>query len=409
MPFSEIIYSLQQTLGLDVACVGVRSIERAINERVRAVKLRSVAEYAKLLRSSKSELQNLIEAVVISETFFFRHREAFVALRQIAVEHVLDGSRRIRLLSVPSATGEEPYSLAMTLLDAGLSPTHFRIDAMDISMRAIEFARAGVFGRASFRGTDLEFRDRYFRKTEDGFRLADLVRQCVRFEQGNLLDDKVHFCTGRYDVVFCRNLLIYFDAGTRGRAIRNLKRLLNNDALLFVGPAEPGLLTPHGFTSAKLATAFALRISESIGYNTRAKSVKISSPAKFAGRGRTPTPQVAREAVSGTAKEGTGPSRDLETAGRLADKGRLHEAAVICEASLQEQGPSSRAFHLLGLIHDCSGDKERAIEFYRKALYLEPDYYEALIHFALLSENSGDMATAKVLKDRARHLLERPK
>jgi chemotaxis protein methyltransferase WspC len=409
MPISEVIASLQRTMGLDVASVGICTIERAINQRLSAIKLRDIAEYARLLRSSESELQNLIEAVVIPETFFFRHREAFVALRQIVAEISLDGSRKIRLLSVPCATGEEPYSLAMTLLDAGLSPENFRIDAIDISARAIDFARAGVFGRASFRGTDLEFRNRYFQKTQDAFRLIDRVHKCVQFDQGNLLEEKLRFGSEPYDVIFCRNLLIYFDAERQSRAVSNLKRLLGKNGLLFVGPGEPGLLSRHSFFSAKLTTAFAFRTSESVICDTRQKQLKISSPAKSPRPAGKPILRVSRKVVSGTAKEEPNSPPDLDLAGRLADQGQLSEAAAICEQCLRQEGPSSRAFHLLGLIHDCAGDKQRASEFYRRALYIAPDCYEALIHLALLSENSGDLAGAKILKDRARRVLERAK
>jgi chemotaxis protein methyltransferase WspC len=98
--------------------------------------------------------------------------------------------------------------------------------------------------------------------------------------------------------------------------------------------------------------------------------------------------------------------RDLALAELLADKGQLVEAAQICEISLREQGPSARAFHLLGLIRDCAGDQHQASEFYRKALYLEPDHYDVLIQLALLKDKSGDSAAAKVLKNRARRLVE---
>jgi chemotaxis protein methyltransferase WspC len=94
---------------------------------------------------------------------------------------------------------------------------------------------------------------------------------------------------------------------------------------------------------------------------------------------------------------------------QLADQGQLKEAIKICELSLLERGPSARAFHLLGLIRDCMGDQQQATEFYRKALYLEPDHYDSLIHLALLADKNGDSAAAKALKDRAHRVLERRK
>jgi chemotaxis protein methyltransferase WspC len=100
---------------------------------------------------------------------------------------------------------------------------------------------------------------------------------------------------------------------------------------------------------------------------------------------------------------------DLAFAEQLADQGQLGEAAEICEVSLREQGPSARAFHLLGLIRDCAGDQHQASDFYHKALYLEPDHYDVLIHLALLKDKSGDSVGAKTLKNRARRVLEQTK
>jgi len=96
------------------------------------------------------------------------------------------------------------------------------------------------------------------------------------------------------------------------------------------------------------------------------------------------------------------PMPDLTFDEQLADKGELREAAEICEVSLFHHGPSARVFHLLGLLHDCAGDQFHAGEFYRKALYLDPDHYDALIHLALLEDKSGRFAVAKLLKNRAR-------
>jgi chemotaxis protein methyltransferase WspC len=115
---------------------------------------------------------------------------------------------------------------------------------------------------------------------------------------------------------------------------------------------------------------------------------------------------ISKRALPETVKHKIGLIPDLAFAEQLADKGQLVEAAEICEASLREGGPSARAFHLLGLIRDCAGDQHQASEFYRKALYLEPNHYDALIHLALLKDKSGAGDAAKALKNRARRVLE---
>jgi chemotaxis protein methyltransferase WspC len=413
MPLPQIIAVLRETLGLDIASVGISLIERAVKRRVNANGLRDIAQYADLLQRSALELQSLYEAVVIPETFFFRYPESFAALRQIVGERFFFGSQRMRALSVPCSTGEEPYSIAMTMLDAGLSSENFQIDAIDISTHLLDIARLGLFGSNSFRGSELQYRNQYFQKTDAGFRLCDRVCQCVNFEQGNVLEEPFRFGGEPYDFIFCRNLLIYFHNGAQAQALESLRQLLTADGLLFVGPAETGLLTQHKFSSVKLPMAFASRKSEPVTFPALSKpkppKVWLAARAGRTEASRKPNVAIPEKATTETVTEKTSLMADLDFAEQLANKGQLEEAAKICEISLREQGPSARAFHLLGLIRDCVGDQNRASEFYRKALYLEPDHCDALIHLALLKDKSGDSAAAKALKSRARRVLERTK
>jgi len=408
MSLPQIIALLRERVGLDVASVGAGLIERAVKARVSANNLRNISQYADLLQRSEAELQSLVEAVVIPETFFFRNPESFAALRQIVGERFLFGTKKMRALSIPCSTGEEPFSMAMTFLDAGLSLEKFQIDGVDISAHLLDIARLGIFRSNSFRGNELKFRNQYFRKTDAGFRLCDGVRQCVKFEQGNLLEERFRFGSESYDFIFCRNLLIYFTDEAQGQALKSLRLILTADGLLFVGSAEAGLLSQHGFSNVKMPMAFAFRKSESVAFQTlpKLKQPKVWSPSR-AGRteaDRKPDLALSEKTVETAQRE---KRSDLAFAEQLADKGQLGEAAEICEVSLREQGPSARAFYLLGLIRDCTGDQHHASEFYRKALYLEPDHYDVLRQQALLKAKSGDSAAAKALRNRALRVLER--
>ncbi|NEM46493.1 MAG: chemotaxis protein CheR, partial [Xanthomonas perforans] len=133
-----------------------------------------------------SEQQALVEAVVVPETWFFRYPESFAALVNLARERSthLAGARPLRILSLPCSTGEEPYSIAMALLDGGLPGDGFRIDAMDISEVNLQRAERALYGRNSFRGDDLSFRDRHFAVTPEGFELRSQVRRKVRLLAG---------------------------------------------------------------------------------------------------------------------------------------------------------------------------------------------------------------------------------
>ncbi|HSW13047.1 MAG TPA: protein-glutamate O-methyltransferase CheR, partial [Solimonas sp.] len=250
---------LKQAMGLDAASIGTAMVERAVQERQAALGLADARAYWDCLQGSAAELQELIETVVVSETWFFRDREAFAALARLGHEEWLRRPEQEpqRLLSLPCSTGEEPYSMAMTLLDAGLPSAAFRIDAVDISARALARARRAIYGRNSFRGADLAFRERHFSEEPGGYQLGAAARTSVQLQQGNLLAPDFLPGAALYDVIFCRNVLIYFDRATQDRAIAVLQRLLKDRGTLFVGPAETGLLLDHQFVSSKWPLAFA--------------------------------------------------------------------------------------------------------------------------------------------------------
>ena len=409
---AEFAKLLERTMGLSADTVGLSVIESAVKTRVSACKLKSLHDYWEHMRACATELQELIDAVIVPETWFFRDREAFAALAHEACNKWLpahpDG--QLRLLSLPCSSGEEPYSMAMALLAAGFPGSLFRIDAIDISVRMLKRAQQAVYGRNSFRGKDLDFRDRFFEPAGSEFRLAKTVRGQVRFHHGNLLDPRFMPDTTAYDFIFCRNVLIYFDRATQDRAVHVLTRLLKADAVLFVGPSESGLLLNHDFVSAKLPLAFAFRkkahASPELGTGLRAGAAP--PPKRVSARG------VAGPAAKPAVKPGTAfppaatlgqpvaTETGLDEIVRLANQGRLSEAIQRCDELLRTRGPSVQAYHLMGLAHDATGKQQEAEKYYRKALYLDPGHHEALVHLAFLLEKQGDAAGAQRLHKRAK-------
>jgi chemotaxis protein methyltransferase WspC len=160
---------LLRETGIDASSLGVNALERAVHERVRVTQLgasphevnvpvgaHDIEAYWQRLTTSPEERQALIETLVVPETWFYRDREAYVALARLANERLVrDPLHVLRVLSLPCSTGEEPYTIAMTLLDEGIGESRFTVDGFDISARAIDHARAGVYGRNSFRGHPL--------------------------------------------------------------------------------------------------------------------------------------------------------------------------------------------------------------------------------------------------------------
>jgi chemotaxis methyl-accepting protein methylase len=259
---------LLQETGIDARSLGINALERAVLERVRATGVASTAAalaegavdvYWQRLNDSPNERLALIEALVVPETWFFRDREAFVALARLANEKLArDPARVLRVLSVPCSSGEEPYSAAMALLDVGIGAERFTIDAMDISARAIELAQNAVYGRNSFRGGEFGFRERHFSSRIGGWVLNERIQQTVRFAQGNLFETSPS-TGGLYDFIFCRNVLIYFQRDAQDRAIHLLDARLAEGGTIFVGPAETGLMMRHALSSARIPLAFAFQ------------------------------------------------------------------------------------------------------------------------------------------------------
>ena len=407
---------LKASIGLNVASIGSSAIERAVQERLTACHLDNPNLYWERVSGSDAELQALIETVVVPETWFFRGRESLAALARLAHEDV---ARRpdcvLSLLSLPCSTGEEPYSMAMALLDVAIPADRFRIDAVDISTRVLTQAGRAVYGRNSFRGHELAFRDRHFDATARGYRLSETVRRQVRFQQGNLF--AAGFLPGveLYDFIFCRNVLIYFDRATQDQAIVVLKRLLKPKGVLFVAAAETGLPSSHDFVSTNLPLAFAFRRSAAgpaqpkrvpalVKTSSIGRPMPLRAPVLRPALAISPAPVAASRTSLATEA-----SADIGEAMRLADQGHFVEAATSCSEHLRQHGPSAAAFHLMGLVREATGNQPEAVDYYRKALYLEPNHYVTQIHLALLMEKQGNTAGAQVLRNRARRLEQQDK
>jgi len=412
---------LRERIGLDVESVGAPMVERALRQRCVAVGAVDLDHYWLRLQQSADEQQALIESVIVPETWFFRYPESFTALAGLAHKRLteLAGARPLRLLSLPCSTGEEPYSLAMALLDAGIAPGAFLIDGMDISPSSVTKAGQAVYGRNAFRGSNLGFRERYFDALDEGHRLHGRVQQQVSLQVGNVLDPALASRDGLYDFVFCRNLLIYFDVPTQQRVFEVLKRLLHPQGVLFIGPAEGSLLARLGMRPLGIAQSFAYVRQEggnvplAVAPEPARRTVPPLATAGYPPPGAplprplrvlpmAPKPAPAREHAREDASE------LLASIARLANAGASERARAECQRYLGQFAPSAQVYYWLGLLSDTEGDAQQALTHYRKALYLEPQHPEALVHLAALLASQGDLAGARRLQDRAARVGREP-
>lgn len=403
---------LTRWIGLDPDTIGQAAIARAVRIRMEALGLDSPAAALEQAAGDFAERDRLIEEVVVGESWFFRDPQVFAFVcRFAAARAALPGRGPIRILCVPCAGGEEPYSMAMGLLDAGLEPEQFAIDAVDISVAALERARAARYSANAFRNADLAFRDRWFRRDGSAAILDERVRGLVQFTRANILDEAFvaeALASGRgpYDVVFCRNLLIYLTPEARTRVVGSLDRLTSAEGLLVLGAAEPPIIKGDWIPAGD-HSVFALRR----GVHAPRQAASLRPPTRTKPPRPAP-PRPSRPAPTASPPEAVPvPGATLEDvlreAGSLANARRFSSALALCEAHAREVGPAPELFFLMGILHQSAGDPDRAEACFHKTLYLDATHDEALLALALLAAQRGDAVMAETYRQSAARILAR--
>ena len=204
--------------------------------------IETFAAYARFLRSDprrEDEWTDLASALSNNETYFFRERAQLKALAGKILDEFLGRSSRLRLWSAACSSGEEPYSLAMTLIETGkVAESMLSIRATDLSPRVLELAEKGFYRALSFRATEPAMIQKWFQPQGDGFVVDERVKRLVSFGRLNLLDGPRVAAEGPFDAIFCRNVLIYFDKPTQKRVVESFAKALRPGGYLFLGHAE---------------------------------------------------------------------------------------------------------------------------------------------------------------------------
>ena len=363
---------------------------------------------------------------MVAESWFFRDQRLFDWLREYVRTHWLsDPSRpRLRILSLACAAGEEPYSIAMMLLDLGLPARRFEIEAIDVSERRLAIARRGVYSLNAFRSKGGDHRTRYFRLHPQGYELIPSVRSLVQFFQKNVVEPGLLSGPLPYDVIFCRNLLIYLGDSVRACVLAAIDRLLATDGLLVIGHADrldtsgplakftavgqPGCFAYRRKVQGE-ASASLLPVKSSLNTSSQAASPGVSRTAAAAGISHIEDRVNGGSAGSTYADRSVpiaaGSRAPLDLAATLANQGRFDDAIAVCEEHLRQQGLSAEAYCLLGMICQAVGDRRRAEDCFQKTVYLDPTHDEALLALALLAERRGDPSAAAGFRRRAERTI----
>jgi len=247
--FERLSRLISGTCGIRMPAAKKTMLQARLHKRIRQLKITSLEDYCNYLFSDegmKRELHCMIDVVTTNKTDFFREPVHFEFLKKTAVPSLVKRgrgtTRTLKCWSAGCSTGEEPYTLAIELteLAAKYDGLRFSILATDISVRALHAARLAIYRGDKAREIPFETKKKYFTKSRDSgdslVRIAPGLRQLVKFQRVNLAED--YALEHRMDVVFCRNVLIYFDRPNQERVLARLCEFLNKDAFLFVGHSE---------------------------------------------------------------------------------------------------------------------------------------------------------------------------
>ena len=234
-------------------------LEKRLGKRVTLHSLSGYKDYYHFLRYNRGkdqEISDIMDVLTTNETYFFREAfqlKAFTdeIIPEILAEKEKKGDRSLRIWSAGCSSGEEPYTIAMLLLEMGFGKGwRVEIIGADISHRVLQQARKAVYGKSSFRATDEAYIRRYFQEQDGGYKIADKVKELVTISHLNLFDQNRLTLLGRMDIIFCRNVIIYFDQMAKKKVVEVFYRTLREGGYLLLG---------HSESLMNISTAFMLK------------------------------------------------------------------------------------------------------------------------------------------------------
>jgi chemotaxis protein methyltransferase CheR len=450
-------------IGLQFDDAKQSSLESLLMQRLRALNTSSTSYLWGLEHeAADNEIQVLAEQLTVNETYFFRNSEQFDVLARVVLPECLQArtpSSPLRILSAGCASGEEPYSIAIVTREAMAGATRdVLIRAVDLDSAALSKARRARFSAWSLRETSPEAQRRWFERDGRDFVLGEPIRAAVEFEQRNLAtDDPGLWGFDSYDVVFCRNVIMYFSSAHAAAVIRRIARSLSPGGYLFLGHAETirglsddfDLCNSHGTfyykrKSALGASPRALPTDES--YQSTRPGLAIPSPDEW-----VDVIRQASERVEGLA-DGLGSAdarphrgvaaswsvtRILELlrqedfaqalarleelppeAGRDPDilllqatlhvhRGDHRAADETCRKLLDLDDTNAGAHFVRGLSLEGAGDRDEAVVRYKAAIYRDPNFAMPHLRLGLIARATGDWFSARRELSQALALLKR--
>jgi len=415
------------------------SLERGLEKRMSALRIDSCTEYLAYLKrhgEDRHELQKLLQFLTVGETYFFRYPSHFMALRE-RLSARSAAAEPIRIWSAGCSTGEEPYSIAMSIMEAlpDWRNRDIKIVATDINNQSIKRAREGVYTPWSMRITEQHHQKRYFKRVGESYLIRDEVKRLVEFSHLNLsAPESAAVCAQLRDLdaIFCRNVLIYFSPEPAARLVGSFASALKASGQLFLGHAETLLHRCPDLEIRRQENSF-YYVKSVLSQTSREKAGQTATDPSHAMHQELSTPPEPQPAplpltLSAPARETATPAARLEAARQLFDaenfdaayellealsadgpeetaalilkgfilagKGRFQEALDACSRAIELNDLLPEAYFLKGVVLDANDRLSEAAEEYRKALLLDHDFIMPRYHMGRLHLRLGRVPEA---------------
>ena len=336
-------------------------------------------------------VRSLGGALTVDESFFFRHPEHFTVLEaELRSCQARAPATPVVIWSAGCATGEEPYSMAIAVQRA-LGPNGLRsvrIFASDINEEALQVARRAVYGRWSFRGEGLDPRTGFFSKTDraDEYQLDSTITQAVNFQHRALSTLLSELRPNALDVIFFRNVAIYFTDDALARAYTGFARVLKEGGLLVLGPADPLPVVPEFVRERRAEVLVHRKQTLRLPANSSPpRAANDNARVRRTTRGQTPTPRPAA-ASTAARRPDSADIGGLAQARRLADRGQTAAALSLIDRELEHSGANAERLGLRGRIHLAAGHAADSAADLERALSIDPAQLVLRFYFALALE-----------------------
>ncbi len=364
---------------------------------------------------TQAQAEMLASYLTISETYFWREPRVFEALRDRILPELIGrratGTRRLRLWSAGCASGEEPYSIAIALCEAlpSLKDWHVTLLATDINPRILRRAATGVYGEWSFRNAPDGFKEKYFTRTADGkYELHLEIRKMVTFAYLNLVEDSFPAPmsdTNAMDLIFCRNVLMYFTPDRARLVGQRLRECLVEGGWFVVSSSELSSQTfpnlahvnfPGAIVYRRAAQAPPIAAAAPTRRVPAGQALQMwAAPARVSPPSRPIPPQIGIPAAKAEAvAQHCDPVDALQAVRVLANQGRLQEAWAACEDAIAADKINPALYYLGATILQELNREDEALNVLNGALYLDPN--SVMVHFALgnLAQRRGNATGA---------------